>query len=115
MTDLDALIRNLEASLRFDAINGDAHERAVVVSQVRQAAAALRELREERDTLQAKLTAAVAALLELLTRIRPWIDKDGTHSGEGVELDLHPDMVCPECRIVADIDAALAAQEQGNR
>ena len=38
---IDNLIKRLRASVRFDAVNGDAHERAVCARQMAEAADAL--------------------------------------------------------------------------
>lgn len=118
MTDYDALIRNLEASLRFDAINGDAHERAVVASQVRQAAAAIRDMRAERDAL-----AKDAERLNFLEAQRKWGDCFAIQHLDSGDVYVRPwryalqSMELLAAPIVAQtlretIDAALAAQEK---
>ena len=47
MNELGPIENRLEASLKFDAINGDSYERGVVASQIREAILEIRKLREE--------------------------------------------------------------------
>ncbi len=61
------IAKRLLASLRFDAVNGDQHERSVVASQMREAAshittleAELAAVTKERDGLRAGYDAALA-------------------------------------------------------
>jgi len=47
MKQLGPIENRLEASLKFDAINGDSYERSVVASQIREAILEIRKLRKE--------------------------------------------------------------------
>jgi len=63
MSDSTDLVARLRASLKFDAINGDAHERAVCASQMRQAIAAIEALRARVEQAERERDEARDAIL----------------------------------------------------
>lgn len=56
MTDIPGLIERLRASVRFDALNGDHHERSVCRNQMTEAASALAAQQAEVERLREALT-----------------------------------------------------------
>lgn len=85
------LVQRLEASIRFDAINGDAHERNICKRQMAEAIAEINRLREVERLARSVMTGLLNHGAKILPHFMDSDDNDGQRLRVALGMTPEPD------------------------